>query len=127
MGKSDRTGWMGGYSPTRVATASIMRRAGRPTDDLIVKFLGQFALIADALRTQDLWDDEDGFFYDRLRRPDGSSDSVKVRSIVGILPLLAVAVVDRLAVERAYTVNKHGAALLAQRQAEIDRLKEDGV
>ena len=93
--QSDSTGWMGGYALSMVAIASILRRAGRPTEDLIVKFLEQFALISEALQTQDLWDDEDGFFYDRLRRWDGSSQSVKVRSIVGILPALAVAVVRR--------------------------------
>ncbi len=97
--QSDSTGWMGTYALSMVAIATILRRAGRPTEDLIVKFLEQFALISEALRTQDLWDEEDGFFYDRLRHPDGSSQAVKVRSIVGILPLLAVAVVDDRAVE----------------------------
>ena len=45
-------------------------------------------------REQGLWDEEDGFYYDQLRRPDGAVVPIKVRSMVGILPLLAVAVVD---------------------------------
>jgi hypothetical protein len=123
----DSTGWMGGYALSMVAIASILRRAGRPTDDLIVKFLEQFALISVALRGQDLWDDEDGFFYHRLRRWDGSSQSVKVRSIVGILPALAVAVVDDAAVERVRTVHKRAGDFLDERRAEATRLKEEGV
>src|SRR5499427_5570187 len=60
--QADSTGWMGTYALSMVALATILYRAGRPTEDLVVKFLEQFALISDALRTQDLWDEEDGFF-----------------------------------------------------------------
>ena len=69
--QSDSTGWMGFYALSMGAIAMILYRSGRPTTDLVVKFLEQFSLISDALRTQDLWDDEDGFFYDRLRRRTG--------------------------------------------------------
>jgi hypothetical protein len=125
--QSDSTGWMGTYALSMAAIAAILLSTGRPTVDLVVKFVEQFALITDALRTQDLWDEEDGFFYDRLRRPDGSSQAVKVRSMVGILPLLAVGVVEERAVERARALHKRGAALLERRQAEVDRLREQGV
>jgi hypothetical protein len=125
--QSDSTGWMGTYALSMLAIAAILRRAGRPTTDLIVKFLEQFALISDAMRTQDLWDEEDGFFYDRLRAPDGSSRSVRVRSIVGILPLLAVGVVDDTTIERVQIVHKQAVALIRDRQAQITRLKEEGV
>ena len=92
--QSDGTGWMGFYALSMAAIATILNRTGRPARDLVLKFVEQFALISHALATLDLWDDEDGFFYDRLERADGSRQSVKVRSIVGILPLLAVAVID---------------------------------
>jgi hypothetical protein len=118
---------MGTYALSMLAMASMLHRAGRPTTDLIVKFLEQFALICDAMHSQDLWDEEDGFFYDRLRHPDGSSQSVKVRSIVGILPLLAVAVVDDPIVERVEGVHKRAAAFVDARRDEITRLKEEGV
>jgi hypothetical protein len=125
--QSDSTGWMATYALSMLAMATILRRAGRPTTDLMVKFLEQFALISDAMRTQDLWDEEDGFFYDRLRRPDGSSQAVKVRSIVGILPLLAVAVIDDEVVNRAQLVHKRASRLLEDRRAEVRRLREEGV
>ena len=68
-------------------------------DEIATKFLEHFLLIAHAMRSfgtagESLWDDEDGFFYDRLRLPDGSSVPVKVRSMVGIMPL--VGVIDRV-------------------------------
>jgi hypothetical protein len=125
--QSDSTGWMGTYALSMLAIATILRRAGRPTGDLMVKFLEQFALISDAMRSQDLWDEEDGFFYDRLRAPDGSSQSVRVRSIVGILPLLAVAVVDESTVKQVRVVHKQSVALLQDRLAQTTRLKEEGV
>ena len=49
------------------------RRALRPATDLVLKFLEHFALIAEAIEKQGLWDEEDGFYYDQLRRPDGSA------------------------------------------------------
>jgi len=125
--QSDSTGWMGCYALSMLAIATLLYRTGRPTDDLIVKFLEQFALISGALHSQDLWDEEDGFFYDRLRRPDGSSQAVKVRSIAGILPLLAVAVVDEQAVERVRLVHKRAGDLLHDRRAQIRRLTGEGL
>jgi hypothetical protein len=110
--QSDGTGWMAFYALTMAAIASILNARGRPATDLVLKFLEHFALIADAFESQGLWDEEDGFFYDRLRLPDGRHQSIKVRSIVGVLPLLGVAVIDEKVVARAETVNKRTAALL---------------
>src|SRR3954463_12174724 len=125
--QSDSTGWMGFYALNMAAIAAILRRAGRPTTDLVVKFIEQFALISDALHDQGLWDEEDGFFYDRLRSPDGSTQAVKVRSMVGILPFLAVAVIHEDALAHAHANDKRGAQLLRRRQAEVDKLIADGV
>ena len=69
-------------------------RHGRPATDLVLKFLEHFALISDAMREKGLWNEEDGFYYDQLRRPDGTVVPVEVRSMVGILPLTAFAVID---------------------------------
>ena len=70
--QSDATAWMAFYSLSMAAIAAILNRHGRDTSDLVVKFLEHFSLISDAMEAQGLWDDEDGFYYDRLRRPDGS-------------------------------------------------------
>ncbi len=125
--QSDSTGWMGFFTISMGTIAILLNRGGRPTLDLVLKFVEQLSLISDALRTQDLWDEEDGLFYDRLRAPDGSSQAVKVRSIVSILPLLAVAVGDDQSIDLARAVHKRGAALLERRQTEIEQLKEQGV
>ena len=110
--QSDGTGWMGFFALTMGAIASILNNRGRPATDLILKFLEHFALISDALESQDLWDEKDGFFYDRLRLPDGRSIALEVRSIVGVLPLLGVAAIDEDVIDRAETVNKRAAELL---------------
>ena len=111
--QSDGTGWMGFYALTMAAIASILTRRGRPATDLVLKFLEHFALIEQALDSQGLWDEADGFFYDQLRLADGRSFPVKVRSIVGILPLLGVAAIDEEVVDRAEQMNKRAASLLS--------------
>ena len=125
--QSDSTGWMGFYALSMAAIAAVLQRAGRPANDLVMKFLEHLALISDALGTQGLWNEEDGMFYDRLVSPDGSMQNVEVRSIVGILPLLAVAVIDERVMEQAQTVNKRSAGLLSRRQEEVARLVDEGV
>ena len=125
--QADSTGWMGFYALSMTAIAALLHTERRPTTDLLVKFVEQFALISEALETQGLWDDEDGFFYDRLRRPDGSTQSIEVHSVVGILPFLPVAVVHEEAVAATKALGRRGAALLERHQAELDRLVELGV
>jgi len=110
--QSDGTGWMGFYALGMAAIASVLNARGRPTTDLVVKFLEHFALISSALESSALWDEADGFFYDQLRLPSGETHSLKVRSIVGILPLLGVAAVQEDVVDRAEAVNKRAADLL---------------
>ena len=110
------------YALSMAAIAAILqphRAAGRR--DLVRQV--PRALRADLrgdATTQGLWDEEDGFFYDRLRRPDGAVVPVKVRSMVGILPLLAVAVVDERAVERARDRRQARVGCSDARRLEID-------
>jgi hypothetical protein len=59
-------------------------------EDVAIKFYEHFFYIACAMHTRGLWDIEDGFFYDVIRSADGSCTPVKVRSMVGVIPLLAV-------------------------------------
>jgi hypothetical protein len=68
-------------------------------EEFVEKFFQHTLFIAGAMdrvgdRHDEMWDEEDGFFYDVLRLPDGSSTRLKVRSIVGLLPLAAVAVFE---------------------------------
>jgi hypothetical protein len=111
--QSDASGWMAAYSLAMCAIAAILRQAGkRPGTDLILKFLEHFAAIRAAMDSQGMWDDGDGLFYDKLVTPDGTVVPVKVRSMVGIIPVLAAAVIDEDTVERAVEVGKESAWFL---------------
>jgi hypothetical protein len=120
--QSDGTAWMAFYALTMAAIASVLNRNGRPADDLVLKFLEHFASITEALNTKGLWDEREGFFYDQLRLPDGRVIPLEVRSIVGILPLTAVAVVDEDTIRQAQVLNKRAAKLL-----DIERLESEGI
>jgi hypothetical protein len=67
-------------------------------EDVAVKFFDHFALIATAM--DKLWDDQDGFFYDRLRKRDGTAFTVRARSVVGLLPVFAAVELDASLWER---------------------------
>src|ERR1700730_8498639 len=111
--QSDASGWMAAYSLAMCAIAAILRQAGkRPGTDLILKFLEHFAAIRAAMDSQGMWDEGDGLFYDKLVTPDGAVVPVKVRSMVGIIPVLAAAVIDEDTVERAVAVGKESAWFL---------------
>jgi hypothetical protein len=119
--QSDATGWMATYALVMGVIAMILNRAGhRPTDDLVLKFLEHFAAIRSAIETQDLWDPVDGLFYDRLALPDGSTVPVRVRSMVGIIPMLAAGVADETALDKVETIGKQFAGFL-EREGMRDR------
>ena len=72
-------------------------------EDMVLKFMEHFLYIAAAMNRpgQDgMWDEEDGFYYDLLRLPDGSATRLKVRSMVGLLPLCATTVIENWQRER---------------------------
>jgi hypothetical protein len=125
--QSDATGWMAFYALAMAAIAAILYTRGRPATHQVHMFLQHFSRISDALHHQDLWDEEDGFFYDRLRLPGGSSVPVKVRSMVGIMPLVGVIDVDAAIFEKVEEVDEHVAALIAERQADVARLTAQGL
>ena len=105
--QSDATGWMAGYALSMATIAAILHGSGhRPALDLVQKFLEHFAGISEALDTVGLWDDEDGFFYDRILLADGSAVPVRVRSMVAMIPLLAAAVVNEEAIDRTLVTDK---------------------
>ena len=92
--QSDATGWMAFYALSMATIALILWRNGRQAGaDLVLKFLEHYAGISTALETQGMWDDADGMFYDHLCLASGAVIPVKARSMVGMIPLLAVGVV----------------------------------
>jgi hypothetical protein len=112
--QADATGWMAFYAMAMMSIAEILHRAAhRPGSDLVLKFLEHFAAIRQALDDRGLWDETDGLYYDRLITPAGEQVPVKVRSMVAILPALAMSVVSQETIDLAMVVRKRFAALLA--------------
>ncbi len=94
--ESDATSWVAVFCLNLLTIAMELARSVPAWDEAATKFLEHFLAIAHAMRrfgSQDisLWDDDDGFFYDVLLHPDGHAEQVRVRSMVGLLPVLAVA------------------------------------
>jgi hypothetical protein len=127
--QADATGWMAGYSLAMTTIAAILYRSGRrPAPDLTVKFLEHFAGIRAAMDRQGLWDDTDGLFYDRILTPGGDAVPVRARSMVGIIPMLAVAVVDEQLVTPVIAAGKQFAGLLDRHGLRApEKLAEAGV
>jgi hypothetical protein len=107
LGQADGTSWMGAYALTLLAIAVELAQEDRSFEDLALKFFEHFLAIAGALNglgTPDglsLWDEEDGFFYDTFLPADGSPPvRLRVRSTVGLVPLLAVEVLAPEQLER---------------------------
>jgi hypothetical protein len=103
--QADGTAWMVLYCQNMLEIA-VELMMQRPTyQDVVLKFIQHFLWIAAALvhagDDTGMWDEEDGFFYDVLRLPDGQSQRLKVRSMVGLLPFCAVTVFDGRLRERA--------------------------
>lgn len=93
--QSDGTSWMGFYSLSMMNIAIELAKIDPAYEDLAIKFFEHFLGIAVAMSGQlhngvGLWDEQDGFFYDVLRLPDGNFVPLRVRSLVGLMPLIAV-------------------------------------
>jgi len=93
--QSDGTSWMGMYCLTMLAMALELAHDDPAYEDVASKFFEHFAYIAQAMNDLGgegiaLWDEEDGFYYDVLHLPGGSHHFLKVRSLVGLIPLLGV-------------------------------------
>jgi len=91
--QSDATAWMAMYSLNMMRIAIELAQVNSTYEDIASKFFEHFLYIAHAFNAGDgagLWDETDGFYYDRLRLPDGSMHPLRVRSLVGLIPLFAV-------------------------------------
>ena len=102
--QADGTAWMALFCQNMLEIAAELTTHKPAYADMSVKFMEHFLWIANGLlRAGDgtgMWDEEDGFFYDVLRLPDGRAERLKVRSMVGLLPLCAVTVFDGKILER---------------------------
>ena len=95
--QSDGTAWMAFFSQCMLGIALELSAHDPVYEDMVLKFAEHFLFISAAMdrigdNEDELWDEEDGFFYDVLRLPDGSARRLKVRSMVGLLPLCATTI-----------------------------------
>jgi len=93
--QSDGTSWMGMYCLNMLAISLELAREDPSYEDVASKFFEHFVHIASAINAHGsdgvaLWDEEDGFFYDAVHLPNGEQHYLKVRSMVGLIPLFAV-------------------------------------
>jgi mannosylglycerate hydrolase MGH1-like protein len=94
--QADGTAWMAFYSATMLSIALELARGNPVYEDVASKFFEHFVAIVDAMNTlggSGLWDEGDGFYYDHLRLA-GTPMPVRIRSMVGLIPLIACEVLD---------------------------------
>ena len=95
LAQSDSTSWMAMYCLNMLTIALELAQHNLSYSDLASKFFEHFVYITHAMHGfgpdgTELWDEEDGFYYDVLQRADGRAEKLKVRSMVGLIPLFAV-------------------------------------
>jgi hypothetical protein len=97
--QADGTAWMAMFSQNMLEMALTLLEHDETYHDFVLKFVERFFWIAAAVdpigeHPDEMWDDEDGFFYDVLRLPDGTGSRLKVRSLVGLLPMCASTIIE---------------------------------
>jgi hypothetical protein len=101
--QADGTAWMALFSQNMLELAFELTAYDPSYESMITKFAEHFGYIAAGMNRPGqygMWDEEDGFYYDLLRLPDGSATRLKVRSMVGLLPLCATTVTEKWQRER---------------------------
>ncbi len=134
--QSDATGWMGLFCLSMMRIALELARENRTYEGLAIKFFQHYIYVGAAMkrmggRNYNLWDEEDGFFYDVLRYPDGSFEKLRVRSLVGLIPLYAVERLETDWIEKFPEFTTSLRWFLANRkdlvQHCVNRIERDGV
>jgi hypothetical protein len=106
--QADGTAWMAFYCGTMLSIALELARHNRVYEDIASKFFEHFIAIVDAMNTlggTGLWDETDGFYYDQLQI-DGHTEPMRVRSLVGVIPLIACEVLNQTAIDQLPGFNK---------------------
>jgi hypothetical protein len=103
--QADGTAWMGMYCLNMMEIALELAQNNSAYEDMATKFFEHFIYIASSLNRigedyQGLWDEEEGFFYDMLKMPEGKCIPVKIRSLVGVVTLFAVHIIDKDLLEK---------------------------
>ncbi len=121
--QADGTAWVSMFAQNMSEIAIELAAHDPMYEDMALKFAEHFIWIAQAMNQtgpEGMWDEEDGFYYDVLRLPDGSARRLKVRSMVGLLPLCATTVIEPWQRERVPRVAK----ILRERLQRMPELRE---
>ncbi|MGC1449692.1 MAG: glucosidase [Candidatus Sulfotelmatobacter sp.] len=121
--QADGTSWVSMFCQNMLEIAIELAASDPFYEDMAMKFADHFLWIAHAMNhtgPEGMWDEEDGFYYDVLRLPDGSARRLKVRSMVGLLPLCATTVIEPWQRERAPKM----ATILSERLRRMPELRE---
>jgi hypothetical protein len=121
--QADGTAWMALFSQNMLELASELAVHDSSYEEMIVKFTQHFFFIADAMNRKGrdgMWDEEDGFYYDLLRLPDGTAKKLKVRSLVGLLPLCATSIIEKEQRDRV----PHAMATIRENQRRMPELMD---
>ena len=119
--QADGTAWMAMFSQNMLELALTLLEHDETYQGFVLKFVEHFFWIAAAVdpvgeHPDEMWDEEDGFFYDVLRLPDGTGTRIKVRSLVGLLPLCATTVIEADVIDRYPRIAEHVATFLRRNQ-----------
>jgi hypothetical protein len=114
LDQADGTAWMAYYSVAMLALANTLAARDDVYDDMVVKFLEQFAMVLDALGNSGAYDTTDGFFYDLLSDGSGNKEPIRVQTLVGVIPALPAVSLSVEHSERTQRLQKRFARRMEQ-------------
>ena len=127
--QSDATSWMGMFCLNMLTISLELAKENVVYEDMANKFYNHYLLIADAINffkqgSPVLWDEKDGFYYDILTTSDGKETPLKVRSLVGLMPILAISTIDFATLKRCPVFKRKNGMVYQQslRSLRSDRL-----
>ena len=127
--QADGTAWMALFCQNMLEIATEIAMEDAAFEDMAVKFVDHFLSIGNALNREGasgMWDEEDGFYYDVLRFPNGAATRLKVRSLVGLLPLCATTIVEPWQRERVPKILNHFANRVKHHPALLNGIHATG-
>jgi len=137
MQQADATSWMAMFTLNMLRIALELAKTNRAYEDSVAKFFRHFLNIAWAMhhigkKDISLWDDEDNFYYDVVEMSNGTTNRLKVRSLVGIIPLFAVEIIHKDLFEELKEFNRRAAEIVRSRPdlasliSNIEETNDDG-
>jgi hypothetical protein len=118
--QADGTSWMAMYALNMLQISMELALHRSVVESMSIKFAEHFLYIAGSISSMGedstgLWDDQDGFYYDMLRKPDGGADRLRLRSMIGLIPMYAQIVFDEEKWEKLPRLKAHMAWFMAKR------------